>query len=402
MATWSPLPQLLCGRVLKPFTPLSNPQLAYSDEHIRKHFKNIYPGDLVYLFETESSYASAKWGRGYLVSHPNPSYFSSATVSLEKLPESQVSICILPLSHLKILRELDLSSNPNEDFKENVIMDYSYLPDIADDASITSSAIGPAHRKAQLPTLPVNDVALSSKGLTEEIELALKALAVNLFALFTKGNLGHFKKLFAVFVELDNLRTGFENQLLTNHEVQLANRECAYLLTKISKIAAAANLTIYENSSVKKSKDISGSECILARDENSGELFTSNTETSTASPINPAKLALSQVFCALAPNYPVINSNTPLIPPKNGMLDQKPPAHILVDFQAVEGSSNLLPIGYAGMTAYLYLRNSKKRLTESFALSITPDEQFSLESISAALFKNIPANEIDNGRIYLK
>ncbi|GME77361.1 unnamed protein product [Ambrosiozyma monospora] len=319
------------------------------------------------------------------------------------LPNGEEAILFLIPIHLisPLPRELDLSSNSDEDFKENVIMDYSYLPDIADDASITSSAIGPTHKKAKLPTLPVNDVALSSKGLTQEIELALKALAVNLFALFTKGSLGHFKKLFAVFVELDNLRTGFENQLLTNYEVQLANRECAYLLTKISKIAAAANLTIYENSSVKKSKDISGSECILARDENSGELFTNNTEESTASPINPAKLALSQVFCALAPNYPVINSNTPLIPPKNDMLDQKPPAHILVDFQAVEGSSNLVPTGYAGMTAYLYLRNSKKRLTESFALSITPDEQFSLESISAALFKNIPANEIDNGRIYL-
>ncbi|GMG41933.1 unnamed protein product [Ambrosiozyma monospora] len=77
------------------------------------------------------------------------------------------------------------------------------------------------------------------------------------------------------------------------------------------------------------------------------------------------------------------------------------PSHIIVDFKDLSGDLNLAPDGYCGLTAYVYLRNSKKRLTETFAIKLGSDSDFVFDGMTTALFKNIPANEIDSGKIYL-
>ncbi|GME90274.1 unnamed protein product [Ambrosiozyma monospora] len=171
----------------------------------------------------------------------------------------------------------------------------------------------------------------------------------------------------------------------------------------ISKFVAAVNQNLTINSKTKRvySKDIAGYECILARHEDSGELYTPSHENFAKTLMNPSKFAQNQLFFALSPNYPMINSDIQMTPPRNNQFEQTFPSHILADFKTVVGKSVKVPQGYAGMTAFMYLRNSKKRLTEAFSIQIDSDHDLLLDNLSAALFKNVPANEIDTGRIYL-
>ncbi|GMG56321.1 unnamed protein product [Ambrosiozyma monospora] len=246
--------------------------------------------------------------------------------------------------------------------------------------------------------MPVNDIATSTQSLQEEIDLALKSLSVHMFTLYTKGHFQHFKKLVELFEELDHVRINFEKHLLTTSEVKSAKKKVAHLLTMLSKIVASANST-----SGKKSKDVSGFESILARDEVTGELYNPSPKDFKDTLINPAKIAQNQMFFALYPNFPVEHSNIPLYPERSKKFDQAIPSHVLLDFKSVWGRSKKTPKGFVNMTAYMYLRNSKKRLTEGFGVPIRTNRSggIQLNQLSAALFKNIPASEIDAGRIYL-
>lgn len=191
------------------------------------------------------------------------------------------------------------------------------------------------------------------------------------------------------------------NKLLTKNETQVAKETATFLLAKISKKLAsrAARLNSASYDLDNQNTDISGYKAILSRDAYTGNLLSNDNEI-------PSKIALNQLLCALAPNFPInahINKSEYSLDPKpNKNFFPDPPSHILVDFKSVSGSSAYQPPGFCGMIAYLYIRNNKKRLTEAFAVHTNSVEDLvHVEKISAALFKNIPASEIENSRVYL-
>ncbi|GME85197.1 unnamed protein product [Ambrosiozyma monospora] len=264
--SWSPLPKFSYGKVVKPFTPLDNPSIS-TNKRYSDNLKNIYPGDLVYIFETCATYR--QWARGYLISQLNPSDFSLANVSLDVVPETKIDIVIFPMSHVQILREVEIVTT--DEAVQKITSEHGmhmYGNDASDQYSLTSSNLGGgiSSKKSQRPALPTNDYALSIKSLLDEIEAALKSLNVHIFALYTRGDLTYFKKMIRLFDELEEIKFNFKYSLLTKEESKRAKKKTANLLTLISKIVAAQG-------GKKSAKDVAGYESILARDDKTGELF---------------------------------------------------------------------------------------------------------------------------------
>ncbi|GME79751.1 unnamed protein product [Ambrosiozyma monospora] len=397
---WSPLPKILCGKVIKPFTPfLDHPSLT-ANKKTAKNFRNMYPGDLVYIFETHSS---SKWVRGYLLSQLNPSDFSLASVSNDVIEESNISVVVFPLSHADIIREIDVTAADDE---VEVVMEngqYGYAfngteTEVRDGYSLVSGSTNSsaAAKKTKRPAMPVNDYAMSIDSLIGEIEAALRGLNIQLFAMYTRGDLLYFRKMVELFQELDDIKSNVQYGLMTRYEVKQAKKKTAFLMTLMSKLIAAGT-------GKKSKKDIAGYESILARDEVTGELFvpTRDEENLPKAIKDVSRLAQNQLFGALSPNFPIANSDIKTYPERSKQFVQSFPSHIKVDFKAFSGSCHDVPDGYLGFTAYVYLRNSKKRLTEAYAIQVGQNNDIMIDGLSSALFKNIPANEVDSGRIYL-
>ncbi|GME70682.1 unnamed protein product [Ambrosiozyma monospora] len=397
---WAPLPKILCGKVIKPFTPfLDHPTLS-SSKKASRNLRNMYPGDLVYIFEAFSS--SKKWVRGYLLSQLNPSDFSLASVSSDVIQENKVTVVVFPLANIEVMREIDVTAA--DDHVEAVIQDngdvgYTYNgteTDVPDSYSLMSSSTSSsdAAKKTTRPALPVNDYAMSIDSLIGEIEAALRGLNIQLFAMYTRGDFKFFKKMVEVFDELEEIKLGFQYGLLTKDEVNKSKKKTAYLMTLMSKIIAAGT-------GKKSVKDVAGYESILARDEITGELFTLEKDNFEKSITDVTRLAQNQLFGALASQFPVANSDITTIPELNQQFAQSYPSHVLIDFKQFSGRSHNVPDGYLGFDAYVYLRNSKKRLTEAFAIHVGPNNDIMVDNLPSALFKNIPESEIHSGRIYL-
>ncbi|GME84880.1 unnamed protein product, partial [Ambrosiozyma monospora] len=399
--SWSPLPNFLCGKAVKPFTPLLDHPDLLSNKKASENLKNIYPGDTVYIFETNTS--SKKWVRGYVLSQLNPSDFSLATVSTDVIQENKTSVVIFPLAIIEIIKEIEVTSA--DDKVEAFVMGNGSVgfsfngteTEIPDNHSLSSSSTGnsgAAARKTKRPALPYSDFASSISSLVDEIEAVLRGLNVQIFAIYTRGDILHFNKLIELFNELQDIKLNFQYELLTQAEVKLTKKKAAFLMTMISKVIAS--------STGKQSlKDVAGYESILARDEVSGQLFVPERENIEKSIQDITRLAQNQLFGALSSNYPVVNSDIKTYPEKSKHFVQSFPSHILVDFKAFAGECHNVPDGYLGFTGYMYLRNTKKRLTEAYAIEVGANNEIAVDGISSALFKNIPANEIENSRIYL-
>ncbi|GME79863.1 unnamed protein product [Ambrosiozyma monospora] len=388
---WSPLPNFICAKVCKPFTPLKDPTIS-SNKQVSQHLKNIFPGDLVYVFESCST--SKKWGRGYLVSQLDPSDFSLASVSCDVLPETKTSVIIFPMSHIKVLKEVQFTSSnkPSESVSGDTGSIYGH--DESVEYNVTTDMNDSSKKNIKRPELPVNDCALSLQSLMDEVMSTLKSLNVHIYVMYVRGHLKYFNKLIKLFHELQDTWLNTECTLLTKEEYKKSKKKIAYLLLMVSKVLGA-------ETNKMSTKDVAAYESILARDEVTGELFAPAREDYNNTLKDVARLAQNQVFGALARNYPVENSDIKAYPERNKQFSQSFPSHIIVDFKALSGKSSAIPKGYCGLTVYVYLRNNKKRLTESFAITIGANDHISFDGMSAALFKNIPANEIDSGRIYL-
>ncbi|KAG7922387.1 hypothetical protein KL905_001608 [Ogataea polymorpha] len=354
MSEWSPLSCFHYGRVVESFLPLK--LLDKKDpkhKAIAQNFVDVHPGDQVYLFEQEDG---GKWVRGYVVSLPMPSDFLTAGATLDRMPENRVSVALLPRSCVQVVKEIPYNK--------------SYV--------LSSDS---------LPPLPPESQALTDSFL-DEVVFSLRSLAVYIFAVYSMNQFSLFQKLKDIYSELDDIRLQFLHDLLTKDQKVLAQKQAAALVNRISKLLAPVI-----------SNDVGGYLAISSRDEKTGQLFRANKNPENM--INLAKVAQNQVFSALASNFPVSNADVSFVPEKCPKLQPALPCHILVDFKSVSGSSNIVPNGYDGITAYMYLRNTRKTITEAFSITIRPHESFDLENISAALFKNIPASEVENTRVYL-
>lgn len=394
---WTPLPMLAHGKIIRSFTPIDQfPSLKLS-----AFYQNLYYGDEVFLFETND----ANWARGYLIVHPLPSDFIGNHVDLDKLPEMKISVVIVPLSHVYIIDRVPMSSNfspPSQSDFDNKY-ENSSIPSIYEIQQADSGEFIDASSNIKLkPPLPM--IRLNSGDLLDEITPSLAQLSSHMYSFYSIGGFSLFEKLYSLFDELNNIRIKLQQNLLTKNEKKEAKLYTSLLLTKISKLLSSKGINRFSSQngdSQQLKTDPSGFQTIAARDIHSGELYDYWEADLKTQPI-PKLVAANQISSALTPNFPVSNDlEEQLHPLQISKFDIVTPLQILVDFKDVSGNSKLNPAGYNGMTAYLYLRTAKKRLTEAFAIHIKNSKDFSLDKISAALFRNIPGTEVDSNRIYL-
>jgi len=394
---WSPLPMLAHGRVVKAFLPIDKfPSLKLS-----AFYQNLYPGDEIFLFETNN----ANWARGYLIVQPLPSDFIAKSSDLDKLPEQKVSVVIVPLSHVHINDRLPMTSTFAAPSASDFEHEQSAIPSIYELQVSNSKA-----RNAELadesaniklkPPLPL--VRLDTGTLLDELVPSLSLLASHIYSFYSVAECDLFKKLYEAFDDLNDLRIRLTHNLLTKSEKALAQKQVFLLLTNISKLLASKGVNRFTKTTSSQLKhDSSGYQAITSRDVNTGELYDYWNKDLSKQPV-PKIIAANQLTAALSTNFPVINNlESDLKPKKVTKFNKVTPSQILVDFKDVHGTSTLNPQGFMGMTAYLYLRTNKRKLTEPFAVQINTSSEFSLDKISAALFRNIPGTEVDTSRIYL-
>ncbi|QPG74474.1 hypothetical protein FOA43_001804 [Brettanomyces nanus] len=468
MTAWHPLPSLVYAKVVRPFLPLNggDDSSEVTRRRLAKCVRNVYPGDHVYLFEAAgldaagldelaakptSSETSAKasttdtFGRGYVISQPVPSDFSSAVSDLSRLPENRISVSIVPFSCLKV-EELERPDSPktadmtasasissnslSADDTRNLIVD-----DTADLDSMSSFSSAESAKPAR-PAVPFGAIAAGTAGVSAnpfadtadttdtadligEITLQMKNLSTVMFALYARNDFDFFTKLVDIFDELDDLRVNLTHGLLTRFEEGLARKNLILLFNRIAKLMASSGGKINrgDRKTSARSGDSSGNASILSRDEKTAELFD---QSATGSPAGtsaanenpartpagtpastPAKIAQNQLLGALSPNYPLLSHAISFVPERNRKFSAIPASNILIDFKEVSGSSAVVPKGYDGMTALMYLRTAKRRLTQAFSITINPDQEVFLDNLSAALFTNLPASELVSGKIYL-
>ncbi|ODV94798.1 hypothetical protein PACTADRAFT_24362, partial [Pachysolen tannophilus NRRL Y-2460] len=406
---WVPTSSITYGRAISSFLPLDQPNLR----KLENVYKNIYPGDQVYIFETNG----IQWARGYIVSQPTPSDFSSSVINLNKLPDRKVQIGIFPMSIITVIEQLaitkyddseslDAIGKPSEFDVVPRILDTELFNEVAINGEGTLDFATSKHPKPQLP--------LSNKreDLIDEIKSATLFLVSHIYALYSLGEFQLFNKLVELYSELDDIRLTLGNDLCTKNERIYLKKEASALLTKISKyLASRGKLNKFEEKEKDRlaAGDVSGYEAILARSPETGELLASSdirTVATTASDLSknasPYALVMNQLLYALSSGYPNTNLAADLSPQTRNRLERIPLSNILVDFKSVISSSVHIPKGFMSMTAYLFLRNKKRALTEAFAIKIDASQELLLENVSAALFKNIPSTEVDNnGKVYL-
>lgn len=393
--TWTPTKQFVHGKLTKPFLPFEkHPDL------LNDNFLNLYPGDEVYIFETKND----RWARGYVSTRPFPNDFTITSVNLDELPVFKTKIAIFPLKFVQVVGEIPIRTTIQEingSYTDNIpsLEDSERVRQYAIDGTDTTNR---KSSKKPVPNFPFDVVDGANDGdLCHEIKGALSLLTSHIFALYSIGEFRLFYKLSEIYFELDQARIKIINGLLTVDEEQTIKETVIHSLNKISKKLASKSARLNEASYDldNKNTDVSGYKMILARNCITSQLLDNKNST-------PSIIGSTQVYCGLQPNFPINfhhNENDYNFDPKpNGRFTNDPPSHILVDFKSVSGSSAYQPPGFAGMTAYLYIRNNRKRLTEAFAVHTdSVHDLVHVEKISAALFKNIPSTEIENTRVYL-
>lgn len=378
--SWVPTESFLKGKIIKPFLP-SNKIPDYANSHIR----NLYPGDDVYIFETKGD----KWARGYVLSKPFPRDYTIISVNLDELPTPQIRVLVFPLKYVKIIETIPFTkSDDNAEDSESGLLE---------SASFMLNAIN--KDKKAVPSLPPNTTL--KRTLQEEIKTSLEFLNAHIYSLYSIGEFRLFGNLVDIFYKLHEARIKLMHNLLTKNEAQFTKELATQLLNRIPKRLGSKterlNATNYDLE--HEHSDVSGYKAIFARDALSGEILTDKIAL-------PARIALNNELCALVGNFPIHAHNNldkySIKAARNKKFALDLPSNILVDFKSVSGSSGYLPPGFAGMTAYMYLRNTKKRLTEAFAVHAESVEELAnVEKLSAALFKNIPHHETCDTRVYL-
>lgn len=398
--TWVPTQHFLHGRLIKPFLPFDKHPTLKND-----NYKNLYPGDEVYVFETKDN----KWARGYTLTRPFPYDFTITSVNLDDLPGLNIKVVVFPLKYIEVVETLPLNLMEVANDYNNVNTIDGLAPTLKElEFSLQEAVDGVVEQtdrdngvtKALVPPLPFNSFTFT-KDLVSEITYAMNLVTSHIFALYSIGEFRLFGRLSQIYSSLDEIRITLTHSQLTRNEVQVAKETATFLLNQIPKKLAsrAARLNDKSYDLDNKYTDISAYKAVLARDAFDGSLLNFDNAL-------PSQLAFNQELCALYPKFPTKAHNHAedyiLKPSLNKRLKHEPPSHILVDFKSVSGSSNYQPPGFAGMIAYMYIRNNKKRLTEAFAVHTdTVDELVFVEKISAALFRNIPASEVENNRVYL-
>lgn len=382
--------------VVKPYLPLKrHPELrTYND-----HFFNLYVGDELYLFEESRD---GKWFRGYFCWTPLPEAYVSGMVSIDdQFPHLRNRLVVVPKKFL----HLNLSRTVVE-------MPFVKLPASSDFRSVISEsctsrslydslASGEDSRETETvttfkpprPSFPY--YRYEDRPFVEELAPVLSVLSSHIYGIYSAGEFALFEKLTKAFYELDAIRSKLQFNLLTSYELIKVRRLASSLLASISKLIASQNKAYTGTTSFNQvTVDPSGAEGILARNIDTGELLSYEDD-------GLQSLVLNSMLHGLVKDFPAASAKLLQTEVANNDLFESTESHILVDVNDVKSDASIGNPKLNNISASMYLCSKNKRLTEPFTVNMDSDQISSLNCISAALFKNIPASQIERGNIYL-
>ncbi|AAS52786.1 AER102Wp [Eremothecium gossypii ATCC 10895] len=392
---WQPTGRLVRGRIIRAFLPLKrHPQQLLDNPN----YTNLYPGDEVYSFEET---ADGRWCRVYQVVQPLPEDFISTMKRFsDKLPEEQHRVVVCPKAFVHWYDDevvtfpfLDLPDE-REVKREVAETDVPSLHDLLHRDDLGDLELFRQLRRTR-PIRPAYPFfKLFNKTVVDELHVILFQLCAHIYSMYSVGEFEIYEWLTRVYYKMDELRVPYaEDNILTEEERFFAVQECIALSSKISRYLALKGVSNVFDRKKMFDVDPSGYDAILSRHHQSGELLAYDAL--------PRYISSVTMLHSLTPNFPISNeSDLVLKADQNTMLDPSAPSQLLVDFKDVKGAPEFQR-ALTRLTAYLYLRTSKKRLTETFAVQVNSDKILTLDNISATLFNNIPATEIENSRIYL-
>lgn len=388
---WGPTEKLIHGRIIKSFLPLKK----HRQHHLTlNHYANLYPGDEVYIFEQTSD---GKWCRGYLLWQPLPEDFIVNMSSYsEKLPEQKVQIVIFPKKFVHLFHGENVANmyflkapDPNDLKGSSVNHDLPTLYDLKDQLHFDFQIASQGNH----PKPPFPYFKLQSGNLIDEIYSTLSSLGSHIYSMYSFGAYGITDGLIDLYYELDHIRLQLRYDLSTKDERQKAIMRATSMMCKISKYISSKNMTNLFERSTSKSHNTSGYTSIITRNKDTGELFSYED-------CIPQVLSSDTLLYALTPTFPVKSPESSLKFQQNTQFSSTEPCQILVDLKEVKSDLGV-KLNFHRLTACVYLTTNKRRLSEPFIVKINADKVLSIDTISAALFNNIPSTEIDSSRIYL-
>lgn len=393
---WKPTDRVIRGVVVKPFLPLKrHPELRTHDDH----FFNLYTGDELYVFEES---ADGKWFRAYFCWTPLPEAYVSGMVSVDdQFPHLRNRLVVIPksfvyldvkrsvveVSFLKLPTPSDFSSVISKNCRSHSLYDgLASGEDLHETKAVTT------HKRSR-PSFPY--YRYEDRPFAEELAPMLSVLSSHIYGVYSSGNFTLFEKLTRAFYELDAIRSRLQFKLLTSYEVIQMHRRASSLLANISKLIALKDKADAGASSFNQvTIDPSGAEGILGRNLDTGELLSYKDD-------DLHTVVQNSMLHGLVKDFPVASCKLLQAKPSACNLFEATESHILVDVNDVKSDASIGNPMLNNLKASMYICSKTKRLTEPFTVNMDSEEISSLNSISAALFKNIPASEISRSNIYL-
>ncbi|AMD19902.1 HCL249Cp [Eremothecium sinecaudum] len=392
---WQPTERFIHGIVTKPFLPLDrHPQLSVMDSH----FRNIYTGDNIYIFEQT---ADSKWCRAYLLVQPLPEDFTANINYLsESLPTEEIRIVVCPTKFVyqldELVPEFSFLKLPGTDRvnaksdNESISRMHELLRNINSEQSKEAEKF--LCVKPKRPPFP--EFKLHDKSLIDEIVAMQSQLCSHIFAAYAVGEFELFEWLKTAYYQLDDIRCKLFFNISTTEESQRLINDAIGLTSGISRFLSGKDQVHRFRDSRSVNADPSGYNCILLRDSKTGKLPSYEE-------VSPHEFAVETMILAVSPNFMRTNSKAFRVSmDQNHVLDHVEPAQVLIDFTEVVGAPEYKE-KFENLSVYIYLRTAKRRLTEPFVVQVNSANIVSLDSISAALFNNIPSTEIKKSKIYL-
>lgn len=392
---WQPTKSFFRGIVKKPFLPLKrHPELANHNDH----FFDLYCGDEVYLFEETTD---NKWFRGYFRWNPLPeAYISGMKAADDKFPHLRSKLVIVPRKYVEIndrspVKEVSFLKLPNrKDFEQDVSEQCKSTCLYQSIESSKNDLNGEIRsRKPARPSFPY--FRYQNTPLVKDLGPTLALLASHIYSMYAAGEFVIYKKLAKVFYELESIRMRLLFDLLTATEAVDIIRSISCLLANISKLMSSrSQADALDGSSNKVTSDPAGSEAIFGRDLTTGKLLSYDHETLSS-------LTYNSMLHGLHKDFP--QSGAKLLQTefcKNKIFDESH-SHVLVDVFNVTSDSSIGNPKLNNVSASMYICSSTERLTEPFTVDMDSKKHSSLNSVSAALFRNICSSQLERKNIFL-
>lgn len=393
---WKPTDRVTRGIVVKSYLPLKrHPELRTHDDH----FFNLYVGDEVYVFEESKD---RKWFRGYLCWTPLPEAYVSGMVSVDdQFPHLRNRLVVIPRKFVHLNLNRHVVENPfvrlpaPADF-HSVISESCTSPSLYDSLAMgedSNETQAVTTSKPPRPSFPY--YRYEDRPFAEELAPILGLLSSHIYGVYSSGDFALFQKLTNAFYELDAIRSRLQFSLLTSYELIKVRRLASALLASIGKLIASKHKSFAGATSFNQvTEDPSGAEGIFGRNVETGELLSYEED-------NLQSLVLNSMLHGLLKDFPAASCNLLRSKPSANDLFEPTESHILVDVNDVKSDASIGNPMLNNISASMYLCSKNERLTEPFTVNMDSDQISSLNSISAALFKNIPAGQIKRCNTYL-